>query len=49
MNNKEAIYDLRVDKTINKIGSGEKLEKYDLDNLPDTIKLNLNKYIKWLD
>ena len=49
MDNKEAIYDLRVDKTINKIGSGEKLEKYDLDNLPDTIKLNLNKYKKWLD
>ncbi len=49
MENKQAIYDLRVDKTINKIGGGEKLEKYNLENLPDTIKLNLNKYKEWLD
>ena len=49
MENKQAIYDLRVDKTVNKIGTGDKLEKYDMDNLPDVIKLNLNKYSKWLD
>ena len=46
---KQAIYDLRVDKTVNKIGTGDQLEKYNLENLPDTIKLNLEKYQKWLD
>ena len=49
MNNKKAIYDLRVDKTVNKIGTGDQLEKYNLENLPETIKLNLDKYKKWLD
>ncbi len=49
MKNKQAIYDLRVDKTINKIGSGEKLEKYNIENLPEVIKLNLGKYKEWLD
>ena len=49
MEKKQAIYDLRVDKTVNKIGTGDQLEKYNLENLPDTIKLNLEKYKKWLD
>ena len=49
MEKKQAIYDLRVDKTVNKIGTGDKLENYDLENLPETIKLNLEKYQKWLD
>ncbi len=49
MENKQAIYDLRVDKTVNKIGSGDKLEKYNVENLPNVIKLNLNKYKEWLD
>ena len=29
MKNKQAIYDLSVDKTVNKIGTGEKLEKFE--------------------
>jgi len=49
MKNKKAIYDLRVDKTVNKIGTGDELENYNLENLPETIKLNLDKYKKWLD
>ncbi len=49
MENKQAIYDLRVDKTVNKIGTGDKLEKYNIENLPDVIKLNLEKYKEWLD
>ena len=49
MENKQAIYDLRADKTVNKIGTGDKLEKYSLENLPEIIKLNLDKYKKWLD
>ncbi len=49
MQNKQAIYDLGVDKRVNKIGTGNKLEKCDLNNLPEVIKLNLNKYKEWLD
>ena len=49
MNNKQAIYDLSVDKTVNKIGIGSKLEKYDLEKLPQIIKSNLKKYKQWLD
>ena len=49
MKNKQAIYDLRVDKKASKIGNGGKLEKCSLDILPETIKLNLNKYNEWLD
>ena len=49
MENKQAIYDLSVDKTVNKVGMGEKLEKYNIENLPEVIKLNLNKYKEWLD
>tara|TARA_B100000003_G_scaffold154357_1_gene139651 strand:- start:967 stop:1836 length:870 start_codon:yes stop_codon:yes gene_type:complete len=49
MENKKAIYDLRVDKTVNKIGVGEKLEKYNLEKLPEVIKFNLDKYKEWLD
>ncbi len=49
IDSKLAIYDLSADKRINKIGKGGKLEKYDLDNLPDIIRLNSNKYKEWLD
>ena len=49
MKSKQAIYDLTADKRLNKIGKGNKLEKYDLENLPDIIKLNQNKYKDWLD
>ena len=49
MENKQAIYNLSADKRINKIGNGDKLETYSIDNLPETIKLNLEKYKKWLD
>ena len=49
MKSKLAIYDLTADKRINKIGVGHKLENYAIDNLPETIKLNLEKYKQWLD
>ncbi len=49
MQNKQAIYDLSVDKTVNKIGIGSKLEKYDLKKLPEVITINLEKYKEWLD
>ena len=47
--NKQAIYDLKVDKRINKIGDGSKLEKYPLDKLPKFLQDNLNNFQKWID
>ena len=47
--NKKAIYDLNVDKNINKVGTGSKLEKFDLKKLPLYIQDNLNLYKSWID
>jgi len=47
--NKQAIYDLTVDKKTNKIGDGSKLEKYSLDKLPKFLQDNQTNYQKWLD
>jgi len=47
--NKQAIYDLKVDKKINKIGDGSKLEKYPLNKLPKYLQNNLNHYREWID
>ena len=49
INKKQAIYDLKVDKTVNKVGSGSKLEKYDFEKLPKYIIENKKFYEKWLD
>ena len=47
--NKQAIYDLTVDKTVNKIGNGNKLEKFPLIELPKYIQNNLEKFKIWID
>ena len=47
--NKQAIYDLKVDKRIQKIGDGNKLEKYDLKKLPSYILDCKEKFINWID
>ncbi|WP_075502472.1 hypothetical protein [Candidatus Pelagibacter communis] len=47
--NKQAIYDLKVDKRVNKIGDGSKLEKYSLDRLPKFLQNNYNNYQEWID
>ena len=47
--NKQAIYDLTLDKRLNKIGSGNKLIKYEFEKLPEYLKKNKNKYEQWLD
>ena len=47
--NKQAIYNLGVDKTSNKIGSGNKLVNYDFEKLPIYLKKNKEIYKKWLD
>ena len=46
---KRAIYDLKVDKRLSKIGIGEKLEKYPMDKLPKFLQDNLDKYKNWID
>ncbi len=47
--NKQAIYDLKVDKRINKIGDGSKLEKHPFNKLPKFLQDNLNNYKEWID
>ena len=47
--NKQAIYDLKVDKNVNKIGDGNKLEKYPLQKLPKFLQNNLKNYKEWID
>tara|TARA_B100001057_G_scaffold440244_1_gene474015 strand:- start:323 stop:1213 length:891 start_codon:yes stop_codon:yes gene_type:complete len=49
IDNKQAIYDLKVDKKVNKIGDGSKLEKYPLDKLPKFLQNNLKNFQEWLD
>ena len=49
INNKQAIHDLTVDKTVNQTGAGSKLEKFELTKLPVYIQKNINDYKKWLD
>ena len=46
---KHAIYDLSVDKTKIKIGSGNKLKKFELDKLPKYIQENKNNFKEWID
>tara|TARA_B100000674_G_scaffold444166_1_gene409571 strand:+ start:1 stop:891 length:891 start_codon:yes stop_codon:yes gene_type:complete len=47
--NKQAIYDLTVDKRVNKIGDGSKLENYSLDKLPKFLQDNVEKFKDWID
>ena len=47
--NKQAIYDLKVDKTVNKIGNGGILEKFDLNKLPNYIQINQKNFKEWMD
>jgi beta-1,4-mannosyl-glycoprotein beta-1,4-N-acetylglucosaminyltransferase len=47
--NKQAIYDLKVDKTVNKIGNGNILKNFDLNKLPEYIVTNKNKFLDWID
>ena len=49
ISNKQAIYDLKVDKTVNKIGNGSILKNFDLNKLPEYIVTNKNKFLDWID
>ena len=46
---KQAIYDLRVDKRVNKVGNGVILENFEMKKLPKHINDNIDKYKNWLD
>ncbi len=47
--NKKAIYDLKVDKRVNKIGNGSKLVKFDFEKLPRFLKENKNFFKNWFE
>jgi len=49
INDKKAIYDLKADQRVNKIGDGDKLIKYELKDLPIYIKENIEKFSSWID
>jgi beta-1,4-mannosyl-glycoprotein beta-1,4-N-acetylglucosaminyltransferase len=46
---KRAIYDLKVDQRINKIGNGNKLENFDFYRLPNYLQQNKNYFKDWID
>ena len=45
--NKQAIYDLKVDKRVNKIGNGSILKKFEINKLPNYIQVNQNNLKDW--
>ena len=47
--NKRAIYNLNVDKTERKIGSGNQLEQFEINRLPFYIQKNLDNLKEWID
>jgi len=47
--NKKAIYNLNVDKSINKFDSGDKLEKFESGKLPIYIQKNKDNFNEWMD
>ncbi len=49
VNNKSVIYDHRVDQTKYKFSGSQKLEKIELNNLPNEIDNNPNFYKEWLE
>ena len=50
MNEKKAIYNLKHDqRSLAKIGGGEKLKKIDINKLPSYVKENKEKLKDWLE
>ena len=47
--NKKAIYNLNVDKSVNKFESGNKLEKFKFSKLPIYIQKNKDNLKEWMD
>ena len=49
INKRKTVYDLGVDKKINKFGEGKDLIKVDTTFLPNFINKNKDKYKEWFD
>ena len=49
INNKKPVYNLKVDSKKNKFDGGEELKITSIDELPNYIKNNLDKYKNWLE
>jgi beta-1,4-mannosyl-glycoprotein beta-1,4-N-acetylglucosaminyltransferase len=47
--NKKAIYNLKVDKSLNKFESGNELQKFELNKLPIYIQKNKNNLKDWIE
>ena len=47
--NKKAIYNLKVDKSVSKIGNGSNLEKFDFKKLPKYIQDHKKKFKEWIN
>ena len=48
INNKQAIYNLSIDKKKSKVGNGTTLENFEIKKLPIYLQKNINKYKDWL-
>ena len=48
INNKQAIYNLSIDKKKSKVGNGTTLENFEIKKLPIYLQKNKNKYKDWL-
>ena len=46
---KKAIYNLNVDKSVNKFESGNKLEKFEFNKLPIYVQKNKDNFKEWMD
>jgi hypothetical protein len=40
---------LKVDKTVNKIGKGNTLKKFEIGKLPNYIQTNRDNFKEWID
>jgi len=49
MDDKKVMYNHSIDKRGNKWGEGEKLQAVELDEMPEYVSKNLEKYKPWLD
>ena len=49
MKDKKAIYNLMVDKSLNKFENGDELKKFEFNKLPIYIQKNKSNFQEWID
>jgi beta-1,4-mannosyl-glycoprotein beta-1,4-N-acetylglucosaminyltransferase len=49
VNQKKAVYNLKVDSRLNKFNKGDELKKLDLNLLPQYVRDNINKFRDWIE